>query len=57
MLVKPARGLAIRDPDLLDLLPAEGREVPRNDYWLRRLADGDVREVEAKAAPAGKDSA
>jgi hypothetical protein len=49
MLVKPARGLAIRDPDLLDTLPPEGREVPRNEYWLRRLADGDVREVEAKA--------
>jgi hypothetical protein len=45
MLVKPARGIDVRDPDLRDLLPKEGRDVPRSDYWLRRIADGDVREV------------
>jgi hypothetical protein len=50
MLVKPARGLAVRDPELMDLLPADGREVPRNDYWLRRIADGDVREADDKPA-------
>lgn len=49
MLVKPARGLAVRDPQLLDVLPAEGRDVPRDDYWMRRLRDGDVKEVEPPA--------
>jgi hypothetical protein len=42
MYVQPAPGLVIRDPDLLDLLPAAGREVPASDYWNRRLRDGDV---------------
>lgn len=51
MLVKPARGLELRDPELMDILPKEGREVPRNDYWLRRLADKDVHEVEPAATP------
>ena len=42
MFVKPATGLVIRDPDLLDLLPADGRQVPDSGYWQRRLRDGDV---------------
>ncbi|OVE45589.1 DUF2635 domain-containing protein [Chromobacterium violaceum] len=51
MYVKPTEGFAIRDPDLLDLLPAAGREVPDTDYWLRRLRDGDVVQSAAEAAP------
>jgi len=31
-------------------LPAEGKEVPKTSYWLRRLKDGDVLEGTAKAA-------
>lgn len=48
MYVKPAarevegRPLVVRDPDLLDLLPPEGREVPESLYWHRRIAEGDV---------------
>ena len=42
MYVKAATGLVIRDPDLMDLIPAEGREVPASPYWVRRLNDGDV---------------
>lgn len=49
MYVKPAgrvneegKTIVTRDPDLLDLLPAEGREVPDSLYWHRRLIDGDV---------------
>lgn len=42
MYVKAAPGLVIRDADLKDLLPAEGREVPDSPYWQRRLRDGDV---------------
>ncbi|MGR2678725.1 DUF2635 domain-containing protein [Chromobacterium haemolyticum] len=58
MYVKPKDGFAIRDPDLLDLLPAGGREVPDTDYWQRRLRDGDVvqaaPEASAQAAPSVK---
>lgn len=46
MFVKPAEGLVIRDPDLLDLLPATGREVPDSVYWQRRLRDRDVVEAD-----------
>lgn len=42
MYVKAAPGLKIRDPDLKDLLPEEGRDVPDTDYWQRRLRDEDV---------------
>jgi hypothetical protein len=42
MYVKAAPGLVCRDPDLLDLLPEEGRDVPDSPYWQRRLRDGDV---------------
>lgn len=34
--------MTIRDPDLHDFLPEEGREVPDSDYWHRRLRDKDV---------------
>lgn len=53
MFVKPAPGLVIRDPDLKDLIPAEGRNVPNdNMYWHRRLRDGDVVLAKETAAPA-----
>lgn len=42
MYVRPAPGIKLRDPDLLDFLPDEGREVPNTDFWIRRLRDGDV---------------
>lgn len=42
MFVRPAEGLRVRDPDLRDHLPPEGREVPDSAYWTRRLRDGDV---------------
>jgi hypothetical protein len=42
MFVKPAEGLVIPDPDRHDMLPADGREVPASDFWMRRLRDGDV---------------
>lgn len=37
MFVQPKPGLNIRDPDLGDFLPAEGREVPDTPYWQRLL--------------------
>ncbi|WP_207458653.1 DUF2635 domain-containing protein [Azospirillum sp. SYSU D00513] len=42
MFVKPAAGLLVRDPVNREPLPAEGREVPDDQFWHRRLADGDV---------------
>ncbi|WP_419900692.1 DUF2635 domain-containing protein [Roseomonas sp. USHLN139] len=54
MKVKPAEGRAVRDPALRDLLPAEGRDVPCDDYWLRRLRDGDVVEEARKATASDK---
>jgi len=50
MFVKPNTALSIRDPDLKDLLPADGRDVPESDYWHRRLRDQDVILV-TEAAP------
>ncbi|MGH8541754.1 MAG: DUF2635 domain-containing protein [Stenotrophobium sp.] len=52
MKVKPAPGLIIRDPDLKDYLPDEGRVVPDSDYWVRRRNEGDVVDVVDEAAPA-----
>ncbi|MDB5822174.1 MAG: hypothetical protein JWR21_878 [Herminiimonas sp.] len=55
MFVKPAPGLVIRDPDLKDLLPAEGREVPASDYWHRRVLDKDVVECQMDLQHTGSD--
>ena len=43
--IKPAAGKAIRDPLTMKLLAPEGEEKPRNSFWIRRLAAGDVVEV------------
>jgi hypothetical protein len=48
MFVKPKAGVVVRDPVTREPLPASGREVPENDYWMRRLRDGDIE----TAAPA-----
>jgi hypothetical protein len=50
MRVKPAEGRAVRDPVTKKLLPAAGREVPDNQFWRRRVRDGDVI-VETAATP------
>lgn len=52
--VKPAPGLVVRDPATRQALPAEGAEVPRNTYWMRRLRDGDVIEAQAAVKAASK---
>ncbi len=48
--LKPAPGLIVRYPDGRRL-PDEGKPVPMNTYWARRLAAGDVVEVAAAPAP------
>ena len=51
MLVKPAPGLALRDPDTMLRVPEEGIEVAdHSPLWNRMLAQGDV--VRAEAPPA-----
>jgi hypothetical protein len=42
MFVKPAAGLSVPDPERRNHLPPEGDEVPDNEYWRRRIIDGDV---------------
>lgn len=46
MFVKPKAGSRVVDPERGDDLPEKGREVVANQYWLRRLRDGDVTEAE-----------
>lgn len=51
LFVKPATPeLKVRKP-ANGYLAAEGEAVNAEGYWLRRLADGDVVEVEPPAAP------
>lgn len=52
--VKPADGRRVVDPQTRKPLPAEGAEVERSVYWLRRINDGDVTEVKASKASAPK---
>lgn len=42
MFVKPKPGVRVRDPKNRGHLPESGADVPEDQYWLRRLADGDV---------------
>lgn len=47
--VKPAQDRQVRDPATKQHIPAEGIQVPRSSYWLRRLRDGDVLAAEPAA--------
>jgi aminoglycoside phosphotransferase (APT) family kinase protein len=48
----------VRFPRTHALLPEEGTEVPEDQFWLRRLRDGDVVRAEApKVAPAAGEAA
>lgn len=40
--VKPAPGREVPDPQRMDTIPQDGRLVEHNQYWARRIADGDV---------------
>ncbi len=45
--------LLVRNPDnSMAPLAVAGETVPDNEYWRRRLKDGDVLEVKAEAKPA-----
>lgn len=49
--VVPADGRRVRYPDGREL-PDKGDTVPRDSYWLRKIADGDV--TEEAATPSKK---
>jgi hypothetical protein len=49
--IQPAPGLTVRKP-VGGYLAEAGEEVNRDSYWLRRLADGDVRLAKPAAIPA-----
>ena len=40
--IKPKDDRQVPDPETGKDLPAEGREVEKNQYWMKRLKDGDV---------------
>ncbi|MGS1116874.1 DUF2635 domain-containing protein [Castellaniella sp. UC4442_H9] len=42
MHVVPVDGRSVPDLDRGGLLAADGREVEKNQYWMRRLVAGDV---------------
>lgn len=42
MYVKPIAGRQVPYPDINALLPEAGANVEDNQYWQRRLLDGDV---------------
>lgn len=52
MTVYPAPGRVVPDPEAGGNLPAAGRDVPRDAYWLRRLQDQDVTTEAPKPAKA-----
>lgn len=52
--VKPKDGAAVPDPDRGGFLPTAGRSVPLSQYWLRRLADGDVVEAATGSGKRGE---
>ena len=42
VLVKPVVGRLVRIPGTYEALPAEGKPLEKNSYWIRKEAAGDV---------------
>lgn len=55
--LKPAHDRRVVDPATRKPLPADGADVERSVYWLRRLREGDVTEVKAAPQTAVKSAA
>lgn len=49
MRVRPAAGRRVR-LETGPVLRAEGQQVPRTAYWMRRLRDGDVELIDTTPA-------
>lgn len=45
-ILKPAEGCLVHDPVSYEPLPEDGKSVEMDSYWYRRLAAGDVIEVQ-----------
>ena len=53
--IKPkVKGVLVRDPITREPLKASGEMKPRNAYWLRRILDASVVEVEDKKKEGAK---
>ncbi|CAI8805715.1 DUF2635 domain-containing protein [Pseudomonas sp. IT-P74] len=42
MLVKPVEGRLVRIPGTYEALPADGKPLEIDSYWIRKAAAGDV---------------
>lgn len=47
--------LQVFDPERRSFMPADGAAVPANEYWIRRLRDGDCVEYDPKDVAAVPD--
>lgn len=52
VLVKPVEGRLVRIPGTYEALPADGKPLEINSYWIRKAAAGDV--VIETEQPAGQ---
>lgn len=50
LFIRPASGLKVRDPVTKQHLSDAGERKPRTNYWLRRLASGEVVIVDRPAS-------
>lgn len=48
LFLKPQTGLKVKDPVTGKPLADDGETKPANTYWLRRLADGDVMDLNSE---------
>lgn len=47
--IKPKPGVLVKDPVTGQPLSEAGEKKPATTYWLRRLKDGDVTDLDAMA--------
>lgn len=52
--VKPVDDRVVPDPYRNDALPKEGRKVELDQYWHRRLQDGDITIIDENEPKRGK---
>ncbi len=52
--VKPLGDLIVMDPATKQPLPPNGAAVMKDNYWRRRIADGDVEVVVSSAKGKGE---
>jgi uncharacterized protein DUF2635 len=56
MKVKPVDPtVVIRDPHTKQVLPADGGDVPENNFWFRRLRAGEVVRIDGTTQPVGNE--